>query len=241
MHDRHELDVREAELVRVGDELVGEVASSRGPAARTPHAPRRSRAAPSAAARPAAVRARRCRSTRTATCRSWTRSSVDLRVEGKGVGLEAQLPVRAVHLVLVAVAFQRPRARLPPRCRRSPAARADSPARPSGSSRRRRRPRARWEPRRRTRRPRRRRGRRAARRSARGVHSPARWRSSSPILIVPARASRRIPATGIETQSGRLPSSCRISWTAFSSSKTVSSRSIDFRSGGSSGGSTVAR
>ena len=53
--------------------------------------------------------------------------------------------------------------------------------------------------------------------------------------------SRSMPATGIPTQSGRLSSSYRSSYTAFSSSNTASSRSIAASPAGISVASTVSR
>src|SRR4051812_15759826 len=53
------------------------------------------------------------------------------------------------------------------------------------------------------------------------------------VFIYSESRSRRIPATGIATQSGRLFSSYRNSYTAFSSSKTASSCWVACWPGGS--------
>ena len=172
VHDRHELDVREAELVGVARQAAPRAPSSRGQAATTRRAPRRSRAAPSAVVSHGDGRARRCRSIRSATCRSSKRSSAaPRRRRRRGRPSDAAARRRRVPRTC-SRRLPRPRARPPTRSRRSRAARAGSPSRPSGSSRRRPRRRARWVPRRRTTHPRRRHGRRVARRSARAAPRP---------------------------------------------------------------------
>ena len=106
VHDRHELDVREAELVGVGDELLRELLPAEAQPPRLgvhlvdrERLLQRLRGLP--ALDPGAVVPLVAR--RVDPGRGLRRH---LGVEGEGVGLEAQLPVRAVHLVLVAVAFR---------------------------------------------------------------------------------------------------------------------------------------
>ena len=155
VHHRHELDVREAEVVGVGDELLGEL---------LPAEPEPPRLGMHLVDRDRLLqRSKPRRRSSQASSRPLVARAVDPRgglrrhlgVEGERIGLQAQLPVGAVHLELVARRPRRPRARPPPRSRRSPAARAAAPARPRGSSRRRPRRRAHSAPRPRTRRPRR--------------------------------------------------------------------------------------
>ncbi len=106
VHDRHELDVREAELVGVGDELLREALPAEAEPPRLGvHLVDRERLLQRlgglAARHPGAVA-------------PFVARLIDpgrglrrhLGVEGEGVGLQAQLPVRAVHLELVAVALR---------------------------------------------------------------------------------------------------------------------------------------
>ena len=155
VHHRQELDVREAEIAHVGDELLGELPPAEPQPPRLGvHLVDRDRLlqlveAPAplepAVVGPLVARAVDPRG----------RLRRDLRMEGERVGLQAQLPVGAVHLELVRIALGGLGHHEPPRSRTSPAARAAARARPRGSSRRRPRRRARSAPRPRTRPPRR--------------------------------------------------------------------------------------
>ena len=105
VHHRHELDVGEAEVVRVGDELLGELLPAEPQPPRLGmHLVRRDRLLQriegAAALEPVVVRPLVPRAV-DARCRLRRH----LGVEGEGIGLEAQLPVGAVHLVLVGVAL----------------------------------------------------------------------------------------------------------------------------------------
>ena len=206
VHDRQQLDVREPQVVGVGDELVGELLP---PQAEPPrlgmHLVGRERplegVGTAAAFEPAVVTPLVARPV---DPRGGLRRH--LGIEGERIRLQAQLPVSAVNLELVAVALGRLRDDRRPDPRRADRLQPVGPAVPAVPV--------------------------ADDRDRAGVRGPHRERDAlvehvrPQALVDPlvpalsrqvqielaelhrsASSIRRIPATGIETQSGRLPSS----------------------------------